>query len=377
MPLPYSDTLPIGRLARIFDSTSECYKFFWFKAVFNFTIEGQTVMRYEDLVDEMIADAWYMVTEYHLNLGPADTLEKVVSMISQRSALRSNQKKTSIIDWLKNSEDKEIIRCKNTLIINVPYRLQSPFFTAIRSSTGDWKLPKDGLIVRLNSYTDALYSYGPYKGLDTVITVRPEWALYLIANQQVISGWVEYCMIQYLQKRNPGIPGIIDKIYPPCERDLKLVKVYYKELLQIRAMHDIYSSITIDSNTDISIDHFIPWSFVAHDELWNLCPTLKCINSSKNNSLPDWVSYFPRLREQEYENCQLIWSYDSVRRAFESCARKNLNDDHIKAVLYRPDIARDDFYRRLEEIIKPSYLSAKNSGFASWKYDKESLKHGE
>ncbi|MBE5919975.1 MAG: hypothetical protein E7272_09045 [Pseudobutyrivibrio ruminis] len=24
---------------------------------------------------------------------------------------------------------------------------------------------------------------------------------------------------------------------------------------------------------DISIDHFVPWSYVAHDEMWNLNPT--------------------------------------------------------------------------------------------------------
>jgi len=24
----------------------------------------------EELIDDMIANAWYMVTEYHLNLGP-------------------------------------------------------------------------------------------------------------------------------------------------------------------------------------------------------------------------------------------------------------------------------------------------------------------
>ena len=32
----------------------------------------------------MIADAWYMVTEYHPNLGPKDTLEAVVNLIKQK-----------------------------------------------------------------------------------------------------------------------------------------------------------------------------------------------------------------------------------------------------------------------------------------------------
>ena len=33
MQLPYSEELNIEYLGRLFDNTSECYKFFWFKAI--------------------------------------------------------------------------------------------------------------------------------------------------------------------------------------------------------------------------------------------------------------------------------------------------------------------------------------------------------
>ena len=62
----------------MFDNKSECYKLFWFKALLNYVSAGKTDITFEELVDEMISEAWYMVTEYHLNLGPRDTLEKVV-----------------------------------------------------------------------------------------------------------------------------------------------------------------------------------------------------------------------------------------------------------------------------------------------------------
>ncbi len=84
MQLPYSEELNIEYLARLFDKTSECYKFFWFKAIVTHVTSGKQVISYEELVDEMIADAWYMVTEYHLNLGPKDTLESVVNLIKQQ-----------------------------------------------------------------------------------------------------------------------------------------------------------------------------------------------------------------------------------------------------------------------------------------------------
>ncbi len=62
MQLPYSEELNIEYLGRLFDNTSECYKFFWFKAIVTkITEEHKTEIAYEELVDEMIADAWYMV----------------------------------------------------------------------------------------------------------------------------------------------------------------------------------------------------------------------------------------------------------------------------------------------------------------------------
>ncbi len=72
MQLPYSEELNIEYLGRLFDNTSECYKFFWFKAILAKVTAGKYELTYEELVDEMISDAWYMVTEYRLNLGPKE-----------------------------------------------------------------------------------------------------------------------------------------------------------------------------------------------------------------------------------------------------------------------------------------------------------------
>lgn len=41
----------------------------------------------------MVADAWYMVTEFRLNLGPSDTLEALVKYIYQVSGLKTNEKR--------------------------------------------------------------------------------------------------------------------------------------------------------------------------------------------------------------------------------------------------------------------------------------------
>ena len=100
MNLPYEEKLEIQYLSRLFDNTSECYKFFWFQAIITKVLEGQVNITYEELINGMIANAWYMVTEYHLNLGPKDTLERLVHKIYDISSLKPCEKKEVILEYL-------------------------------------------------------------------------------------------------------------------------------------------------------------------------------------------------------------------------------------------------------------------------------------
>ena len=114
MQLPYSEELEIQYLSRLFDNTSECYKFFWFQAIVTKILEGKAEVSYRELLDEMIADAWYMVTEYHLNMGPKDNLEALVKYIRQISGMKPSEKKNVILDYLGKCEDKEVMRMEKT-----------------------------------------------------------------------------------------------------------------------------------------------------------------------------------------------------------------------------------------------------------------------
>ena len=91
------------------------------------------------------------------------------------------------------------------------------------------------------------------------------------------------------------VRGIADKISAPQSRDIERVKKYWKLIIDIRPeIRDIYGNIEL-VDQKISVDHFVPWQYVAHDELWNLHPTTKSINSSKSNNLPVWDRYFSQL----------------------------------------------------------------------------------
>lgn len=85
-------------------------------------------------------------------------------------------------------------------------------------------------------------------------------------------------------------------------------------------MKEIYGG-NILTEKDISIDHFVPWSYVAHDEMWNLNPTTKSINSSKSNNLPDWDTYFNKLARQEYSHMSLCGNMTKYMMSLKSVQR--------------------------------------------------------
>ena len=67
MHIPGDDSLKIEYLSRVFDRkrVSNCYKYFWFLAILSKITPENKSFSYDELITEMMADAWYMVAEYH------------------------------------------------------------------------------------------------------------------------------------------------------------------------------------------------------------------------------------------------------------------------------------------------------------------------
>ena len=372
MQLPYSNELNIGYLSRLFDDTTNCYKFFWFQAILRKVDKNRRQFSFSELIDEMIIDAWYMVTEYHLRLGPlniTDNLEEVVKYIFAQYGFLSSEKSSTIRDFLKSTDDKKIKKYKDDLTLQVPYRLQTPFFDEITVTKQHWSGSRKTLSDVINRQRRLMYYFLFSAGLGTIIEIDEVWAEYLSKHREILKSWTQLKLIQYLQKRNPSVPGIADKIEAPTSRDIDRVRHYWKFIIKVDpSLHDIYGDNDL-SDKAISIDHFVPWQYVAHDELWNLHPTTRQINSSKSNSLPMWSVYFQSLATMEYRAYELRSLYDEVEDEFQKIAPYHLNNLEIRNQLYAPGIDEDTFRERLSNVIEPVYESAKNQGFKEWIYN--------
>ena len=206
-------------------------------------------------------------------------------------------------------------------------------------------------------------SYVDKKGIykinkeEQYIEIYDKWFNYLLKNISIIEGWVKYYLANFLQDRNPNVPAIIYKLEPAYQRKMNKQKKFWKEVTKIIQLNDIYTGEIIKPEK-ISLDHFIPWSFVLHDKNWNLIPTFKSINSSKSDNLPELEKYFNDFADVQYE-------------AFDLNRRKNINKKIIEDYLLldnqmNENIKENQFKEILKDNISPLYRIARNTGFSVW-----------
>ena len=134
LDLVYENNLDTDKFARMFNNKAQSYKFYWFEAILNLTKTSEEDLSFENVIDEMICEAWHTVTHYHLRLGPtvngnaANFLEHAINTLNNTvSDLSQNPSKEELKQAISECE-KELKRDKTRLTDYVPYKLLYPFF---------------------------------------------------------------------------------------------------------------------------------------------------------------------------------------------------------------------------------------------------------
>ena len=143
----------------------------------------------------MIVDAWYMVNEFHLNLGPKDTLEALVKQIKEISQLATTADREEILRFLKTTNNKEVKDKKRILTYNVPYRLQSPFIKKYKE-IDLWRRGERKIAEIINKESKLLYYFNEIQGIKSTIRIQEDWINYILKNREIIIGWLEYNIAQ-------------------------------------------------------------------------------------------------------------------------------------------------------------------------------------
>ncbi|NYB74945.1 HNH endonuclease [Sedimentibacter hydroxybenzoicus DSM 7310] len=381
----YENNLDTDKFARMLDNKSQSYKFYWLEAILRLIIEMEGDLSFDQIINEMICDAWHTVTHYHLRLGPTvngkseNFLEHAINVLNEhaRDELSQNPSREELLLAINKNDDK-LKNDKYRLTDYVPYKLLYPFL----DDEGLTYLRKDQrgrLIAYMEQLTDEenlFYRIIDGSGLWKKVRVNNNWRKLIFDNYSVITSWIKYNKVQFLQDRNPGVPGIIYKISPESDnvRRLEKARDLWKTAVQItgQPIRDIYTGEKLNVER-FDLDHFVPRSYIANDELWNLTPMSKNLNSSKNNKLPPWDKYFKGFAEYQFYLYQLIFAIEDThgntafQNKFEKCRRYNLNSIWASESLYIKGNTEEQFINILEHNLKPVYDAAKLQGYDLWR----------
>ncbi|MGB3613989.1 MAG: HNH endonuclease domain-containing protein [Elainellaceae cyanobacterium] len=370
--LPHSEDVSIGTLSGLFANTTNSYKYILFLSILdilkrrNFDVSES--ITFKDLVVEILSNAWYPHTYFKLSFGKQDQITKNLdSLILEigEPILKFTDTDKTLLRATIAAQDLE--KATQRLVRYVPFRLIVPFFNKEMRPVKDKGNTRDSAIPRAaEAYFDEkkpLYRFDSdqYSSCGAIV-IHPSWAAYLQEHYAIVRGWASWEWLRYMQKRNPNAPGLIYKLFAPTKRSsLTKQTSYWKTVLREANLNCIYSNQKLDIET-LSLDHYLPWSFLAHDQLWNLIPTLPDINSSKSNSLPPPDSFD---RFVNLQHSALDAYFRGSNRSYDGL----IKDDYAEGLrIYDIEDLRN--LRKLksayEEVVQSQLRLATNQGFSIW-----------
>ncbi len=226
--LPQSKYLDTNKLGAIFSNTTSSYKFFWFSQIIKRAMQGVEVDTIQNIAEDMLISAYYLVNECKLKLGYKDELEEIAKYVYKKYSIQSNLSFGELKKCFNRNgvfEDISVLKKLEILKNNVPIRLLSPFMNREEKE----KVFNERNINETNLECDEQrkhgnaipYRFGEVDGVDNKIILDDNFIDYVENNYGILDDFDKYNLVEYLQKRNPSVPGIINKLEPATVRNLK------------------------------------------------------------------------------------------------------------------------------------------------------------
>lgn len=133
---------------------------------------------------------------------------------------------------------------------------------------------------------------------DRKLTITPSCYEFLLKHQTNIFKLINYELAKFLQKKNPDLTQgiLLEEIENITQRES--LQQFQQMIVAHSGSACFYTDRPLQiAKRSITVDHFVPWSFVHSDELWNFVITSSSLNSSKGSKLPA-ERYLKKLDER-------------------------------------------------------------------------------
>lgn len=340
MILPSYRQLPTNLLAACFNKTSATYKFYWLLSILQTVESGNLIVSKKELFARMMSNAWFTVNYFKVSFGKQDLIQDAIRAITHVENITIDEKRIAVYQKLLSSKNPETEKHLKHFDKNVPHWFLSPWFP---------KMAKTEIYSNSKLFgQNCLYALRKDE-----IEINPEWKDYLVSNVRVLKDFCFWNLALFLQSKNPNVPDIPNKLIKPAIRNgLAKQRSQFWDLVfdELKSVQCIYTGIELTKD-NYAIEHFIPYSFVSHDLIWNLIPADKSFNSSKSNKLPSLDKYFDSF-------------YSLQSSAFEIVRKKSPNskllEDYFSVF---PNLENTLIQAKFREVIQPLVSIAANNGF--------------
>lgn len=184
-----------------------------------------------------------------------------------------------------------------------------------------------------------------YPDLEYGIDIFPNARKFLNKNNVFLTKSVILEWSRFLEKLNKGVPKIIEKTEGSVVKRKSLTT--FRKQLSPFFKTCFYCQSPLNPGAGTHVDHFIPFDYIAEDEIWNFVLACRRCNCSKLGSLPP-EEFIGKLitRNKEYR--------EKISKLDKSLILLGLKDENNeswdKEILNYYDRAKAHGYRALDKI---------------------------
>ncbi|SIS39856.1 HNH endonuclease [Salimicrobium flavidum] len=129
---------------------------------------------------------------------------------------------------------------------------------------------------------------------------HPEAHIFLLKYQRLITDLVNYHLAKMIEQYNPVSKDfLLEKVESIAQRESLSP---YREILLSRFENQCFycGKALNTSNAQTHVDHFIPWSLVQSDNIWNLVLSCRTCNLNKSDKVPENYYLDQLVERNEY-----------------------------------------------------------------------------
>lgn len=278
------------------------YKFGFLKAILDNLFNGDVekdmyYISYESLFEKFTANYWNLVVKYELKQmrkdGRSDTskIEQILKSEVVANPVLSTLEFYSIDTKTRSGIVKKVsLECRKNVV--------GALYNDTNGLVYAFDLKSNGIAIGMNAYE------------------------FLLKFKVELEKLNYYAWAKFLEKINDdnALIRVLDKLElaTPKRNDLS---IFRKILCEEFEQHTcFYCGKKLKSATHV--DHFIPWSYIKSDNLWNFVLSCHSCNEKKNNKIPD-INYLNLLRQR---NQKAI----SIQNDFVKVEFQNYSDGDIE-----------------------------------------------